>query len=43
MKEDPIVAEVRAIREELAKKAGYDLDKYFEMLKENERKKAKKE
>ena len=41
MKEEPIVAEVRAIREELAKKAGYDLDKYLEMLRENGRKRAK--
>ena len=35
---DPIVAEVRKAREELARQAGYDINRYFEILKENERK-----
>ncbi len=38
MKDDPIIAEVRAAREEIAKRAGYDLDKLFDILKDNEQK-----
>jgi hypothetical protein len=35
---DPIVQEVRAACEELAKKANYDLHTFIENLKENEKK-----
>ena len=38
MKDDPIVAEVRAAGEELAKQAGYDFDRFFDLIKERERK-----
>lgn len=32
MYRDPVVAEVRKAREELAKEAGYDLERYLERL-----------
>jgi hypothetical protein len=38
MSEDPIVAEVRRVREEHAAKFGYDLDAIFRDIKEQERK-----
>ena len=36
MKKDPIVAEVRAIRDEIAREHDYDLDSIFRMLCEAE-------
>jgi len=38
MKDDPIVAEVRRLREEHAAKLGFDLDAIFLDLKDSERK-----
>jgi len=38
MTEDPIVAEIRRIRHEMDKEAGYDYDRYIEMLRETGRK-----
>ena len=38
MNDDPIILEVRRIRHEMDQEAGYDYDKYIEILKENERK-----
>jgi len=37
MSEDPIVAETRALREELMDEVGNDLDTLFEYLKEREK------
>ena len=37
MAEDPIVAETRALREELMNEVGNDLDALFEYLKEREK------
>ena len=34
MKNDPIVAEVRAIRDELAARCGYDIKEIFRKLRE---------
>ena len=34
--DDPIVEEIRAIRREISKEAGYDLDRLFGILKEKE-------
>ena len=42
MFKDPIVEEVRRIRDELAAKAGYDLDKIFKMLKASEKRSGRK-
>ena len=36
MKDDPIVAEVRAIRDELAAQCGYDLKKIFRQVREQQ-------
>ena len=36
MKPDPIIAEIRAGREEFARRAGYDMDRLCEMLRENQ-------
>ena len=36
MKDDPIVAEVRAIRDELAAQCGYDLKKIFRQVGEQQ-------
>ena len=36
MKDDPIVAEVRAIRDELAAQCGYDLKEIFRRLREQQ-------
>ena len=41
MEDDPIIAEVRAAREEISKRAGYDLDRLFDILKANEQKRKK--
>ena len=35
---DPIVEEIRKIRHVMDKEAGYDYDRYIEMLRENGRK-----
>ena len=37
MIKDPIVEEVRRIRDGLAAKAGYDLDKFFKMIRRSQR------
>ena len=37
MNEDPIVAEVRRIREEIARRFDYDIDKMFAHLRERSR------
>ena len=42
MKDDPIIAEIRRIREAHAAKFDYDLDAIFEDLKEKERKDPRK-
>lgn len=42
MADDPIVAEVRRIREEHAAKYGYDLEKIFVSLKEREKQSKRK-
>ena len=42
MYQDPIVAEVRAIREAYAKRFNYDLDAIYRDLKEQERKSGRK-
>ena len=39
---DPIVEEIRRIRQEHAKRFGYDLDAIFEDLREKERKSRRK-
>jgi hypothetical protein len=39
---DPIVEEVRRIRDELAAKYGYDIDKIFEAARKQERKSGRK-
>ncbi len=39
---DPIVEEIRRVRQEHAKRFGYDLDAIFEDLKEKERKSHRK-
>lgn len=39
---DPIVQEVRKAGEEIAKRANYDLHTFFEVLRENERKRNSK-
>ena len=36
MKDDPIVAEVRAIRDELAAQCGYDLKEIFRQLRQQQ-------
>ena len=36
MKDDPIVAEVRAIRDELAAQSGYDLKEIFRQLRQQQ-------
>lgn len=36
MKDDPIVAEVRAIRDELARECGYDLREIFRQLRQQQ-------
>ena len=36
MKDDPIVAEVRAIRHELARECGYDLKEVFRQLRQQQ-------
>ena len=36
MKDDPIVAEVRAIRDELAARCGYDLKEIFRQLRQQQ-------
>ena len=36
MKDDPIVAEVRAIRDELARQCGYDLKEIFRRLRQQQ-------
>lgn len=36
MKDDPIVAEVRAIRDELARQYGYDLKEVFRQLRQQQ-------
>ena len=36
MKDDPIVAEVRAIRDELARQCGYDLKEIFRQLRQQQ-------
>jgi len=38
MKDDPIMAEVRAVREELAKEADYNIDRRYDILKKTEEK-----
>ena len=40
MIDDPIVAEVRKVRDELAKKFDYDIDKIFADLREKQKKHA---
>lgn len=42
MPDDPIVAEVRRIREEHAAKYGYDLEKIFVSLKDREKRSKRK-
>ena len=41
MKDDPIMAEVRAAREALARLANYDLDRLYMILKKTEEEKEK--
>ena len=36
MKDDPIVAEVRAVRDELARQCGYDLKEIFRRLRQQQ-------
>jgi len=38
MNDDHIILEVRRIRHEMDKEAGYDYDRYIAILRENERK-----
>ena len=38
MWEDPIVKDVRKAGEELAKQSKYDMDQFFQKLRENEKK-----
>ena len=42
MKNDPIVAEVRAIRDELAGQCGYDIKKMFQQLRQQQADSARK-
>jgi len=42
MEPDPIMAEVRAAREELAKRAGYDMHRLVEMLMESQQRRKRK-
>ena len=42
MIKDPIVEEVRRVRDKLAAKAGYDLDKVIKMLKESQKRSGRK-
>lgn len=37
MEPNPILAEIRATREELARKAGYDVRKFMDSIRERER------
>jgi len=42
MKDDPIVAEVRAIRDDLAAQCGYDIEKMFQKLREQQARSGRK-